>query len=282
MKLIRFNGDRIGIIEPAGVRDVTALFDLSARWPLPQGDIVIRQLRGLLPKLAALADNASLLSFDRIKLDSPVANPGKIIGAPVNYKAHIDEANADAAINQGRVYTTLEAYGLFLKANSSLAGPSAPLRLTFPDRRTDHEVELAVVIGQEVRDIAEAKALEVVAGYTIGLDMSLRGKEVPSYRKSADGYSIVGPWLVTPDEIADPNNLTLSLSVNGEVRQAGSTKMQTLNVAQVIAYASRVYTLYPGDIIMTGTPSGVGPVSNGDVINAHVEGLGSFDISVMS
>lgn len=280
MKLVRFNRERIGLLVQGGVRDITNHFDLVARWPLPPGDMVIRQLAEVLPRLSAPDAAAPLLPLDGIELDSPVANPGKIIGAPVNYKEHIDEANSDAEINQGRVYTTLEAYGLFIKANSSLAGPSTPLRLTFPDRRSDHEVELVAVIGKEVRDVPEADALSVVAGYTIGLDISLRGKEVPSYRKSPDGYGIIGPWLVTPDEIPDPDNLDLSLSVNGETRQTACTRQLILNVAQVIAYASRVYTLYPGDIIMTGTPAGVGPVSAGDTIRASVKGLGELEIGV--
>lgn len=276
MKLVRFNGNRIGLLVGNAIRDVTVFFDLDARWPLPPGDIMVRQLWDLMPTLATLDRNAPLVPLDEVRLDAPVANPNKIIGAPVNYRSGAEAESGYTAVED----SPLAPKGLFVKANSSLAGPSTAMRLTFPDRPTNHEVELAVVIGREVRDIRAEDALGVVAGYTIGLDMSLGGPEQPSYRKSPDGYAIIGPWLVTPDEIADPDNLALSLSVGGVLRQSASTRLLILNVAQLIAYASRVYTLYPGDILMTGTPGGIGSVGDGDTISASVEGLGALEIRV--
>lgn len=281
MKICRFNHDRVGVIEDGMVHDVTDLFDLKAQWPIEPGDLVIRQL-GKLEGVLNREPVREPLSLSSVRLESPVANPGKIIGAPVNYKAHIDEANADEEINTGKTYTTLEAYGLFIKANSSLIGPHDEIRSVSAERRTDHEVELAVVIGRTAKNISVDEALDCVAGYAIGLDMSLRGQEVPSYRKSADTYSVLGPWLVTRDEIQDPDNLALELRVNGEPRQASNTRLLLLNVRRVIAHASAIYTLYPGDIIMTGTPEGVGPVLPGDRIQASVEGLGELDIRVAS
>lgn len=280
MKICRFNQDRIGVIEGDQVYDITEFFELKVKWPVPAYDIVIEQLEKVLSTNKDAIKHQPSYDLSSVRLESPVANPGKIIGAPVNYRAHIDEANADEAINTGKTYTTLEAYGLFLKANSSLIGPHDEIQSAFAERRTDHEVELAVVIGRDARHVSAADALDYVAGYCVALDMSLRGPEVPSYRKSPDTYSVLGPYLVTPDEVGDPDNLALKLRVNGELRQNSNTNMLLLNVSRVIEYASALYTLYPGDVIMTGTPAGVGPVLPGNLIDAEVEKLGALSIRV--
>jgi 2-keto-4-pentenoate hydratase/2-oxohepta-3-ene-1,7-dioic acid hydratase in catechol pathway len=220
--------------------------------------------------------------LNAVKLKSPVANPSKIIGAPVNYQLHIDEAtkNPTAFANPSSNMLNIRTAGPFLKANSSLVGPSEGVSLRFPDRRNDHEVELAVVIGKTGSAIPAAKALDYVAGYAIGLDMTVRGTEDRSVRKSIDSYSVLGPWLVTADEIADPNNLDLWITVNNEPRQKSNTKMLILNVQQCIEFFSSYYTLLPGDIIMSGTPEGVGPVKNGDLMIAEVEKVGRMEVRV--
>jgi 2-keto-4-pentenoate hydratase/2-oxohepta-3-ene-1,7-dioic acid hydratase in catechol pathway len=170
--------------------------------------------------------------------------------------------------------------GPFLKANSSLVGPSEGVALRFADRRNDHEVELAVIIGKTGSAIPAARALDYVAGYAIGLDMTVRGTEDRSVRKSIDSYSVLGPWLVTADDIADPNNLDLWITVNNEPRQKSNTRMLILNVQQCIEFFSSYYTLLPGDIIMSGTPEGVGPVKNGDLMIAEVEKVGRMEVRV--
>jgi len=279
MKFCRFNNDRIGVVQGDLVHDVTSLFDRQLSWPTAPGDTIVAQMPAVHAAGIELA-KMPIVPLADVRLESPVANPNKIIGAPVNYHAHIAEANADTEINSGRTYTTLEAYGLFLKANSSLIGPQDEMSLAFADRRTDHEVELVVVIGKTARHVSRDDAFEYIAGFTVGLDMTVRGQEVPSYRKSPDGYCVLGPWLVTPDEIENPDNLALCLTVNGEVRQAANTDLLIFGVARLIEYASAIYTLYPGDIIMTGTPAGVGPVKAGDVIDATVEDVGSLRIRV--
>ena len=280
MKFCRFNTNRIGVVQGDLIHDVTSLFDRQLFWPTAPGDAVIAQLQAVQAAGIDLA-NMPTVSLADVRLESPVANPNKIIGAPVNYHAHIAEANADNQINSGRTYTTLEAYGLFLKANSSLIGPRDVISLAFSDRRTDHEVELVVVIGKTARHVSRDDAFGYVAGYTVGLDMTVRGQEVPSYRKSPDGYCVLGPWLVTTDEIGNPDNLALSLRVNGEIRQSANTDLLILGVARLIEYASAIYTLHPGDIIMTGTPAGVGPVEPGDTIEATVEEIGSLRIQIV-
>ena len=212
----------------------------------------------------------------------PVANPGKIIGAPINYEAHIDESKQDAGIAHGRNVTSIGDWGLFLKAGSSLIGCSDEIVLRFSDRRNDHEVELGVVIGSVCKQVKAQDAMAHIAGYTVALDMTLRGKEFQCFRKSIDTYSVVGPWMVTPDEIADPNQLDLWLKVNGAMRQQSNTRYLVYDIARLIEYASSMYTLQPGDIIMTGTPAGVKPVEPGDVLQAGIEGVGEFSIRVHS
>ncbi|MBM3601588.1 MAG: fumarylacetoacetate hydrolase family protein, partial [Alphaproteobacteria bacterium] len=172
------------------------------------------------------------------------------------------------------------AWGLFLKANSALVGPSQGVALRFPDRRNDHEVELAVVIGRPGTNIARARALDHVAGYAIGLDMTVRGTELPSFRKSIDSYAVLGPWLVTAEEIANPNALDFSIQVNGTVRQKSNTRYLDFDVERLIEFASSFYTLLPGDIIMTGTPAGVGPVAPGDIMSAEIAGIGAMEVKV--
>jgi len=279
MKICRFNSDRIGLVQGDVVLDVTERFNRRPEWPLPQGDWIIRQIPALRAELnAATPQNYPTVALASVHLESPVANPGKIIGAPINYHAHIEEANADREINHGQTYTTLERYGLFIKASSSLISVSDAVELRFAERRSDHEVELAVVIGKTARMVTKERALDHVLGYSIGLDMTVRGQEWPGFRKSVDTYAVMGPWIVTADEIPDPNVLDLRLSVNGNERQRSNTSLLIMKVQRLIEYASSFYTLYPGDVIMTGTPDGVGPVQPGDLIEAEVQSIGTIQI----
>jgi 2,4-diketo-3-deoxy-L-fuconate hydrolase len=215
-----------------------------------------------------------------VKLESPVANPSKIIAAPVNYMKHVEEARADAGINFGTDIKTIDHYGLFLKSNTSLIGPGSAVRLPALERRMDHEIELALVIGKEGYRIPEHEALEHVAGYAVALDMVIRGTEDRSWRKSYDTFSVLGPWLTTPEEVKDPNNLDFWIKVNGETRQASNTKYLIFGLARLISYASQAYRLYPGDIIMTGTPEGVGPVAPGDIMQCWIDQVGEMKVAV--
>ena len=205
-----------------------------------------------------------------------MANPGKLVAAPVNYEKHLAEVKSDASLHQNTASHTLTIHkaGVFLKATSSLVGRAKASCCGCPDRRTDHEVELAFVIGRTASRVPRAEALRYVAGYAIGLDISIRGTEDKSFRKSADTYSVLGPWLVTADEIADPGALDLELRVNGERRQHSNTREMTLGVAELIEMASSFYTLHPGDVVFTGTPEGVSPIEPGDEIVATIQGIG--------
>jgi 2,4-diketo-3-deoxy-L-fuconate hydrolase len=284
MKLCRFDDNHIGVVRGRHVHDVSAVLDAlpPLRYPAPFGDRLIAHLDRLRPEMERLADAAVPKPVDEVRFLSPVANPSKIIGTPVNYQAHVDEAERDPQIavyleNRSR---SIEEQGLFLKASSSLVGPSEGVAVRFPDRRTDHEVELGVVIGRRTGPVAEADTLDAVAGYAIALDMVMRGKEDRSFRKSPDSYAVLGPWLVTAEELGDPTALAFSLHVNGERRQAANTRDMIIGIARQIAWASSVYTLYPGDIIMTGTCQGVGPVKPGDVMTAAFERIGEMTVPV--
>jgi 2-keto-4-pentenoate hydratase/2-oxohepta-3-ene-1,7-dioic acid hydratase in catechol pathway len=285
MRLCRFDNNRIGLVRGHELHDVTAIVDTllpPLRHPLPFGDHLIANLNALRPGMERLADSTPPRPLDGVRLLSPVANPSKIIGTPVNYRAHAEETQRDpeiAVYSAGRA-RNIKEQGLFLKAASSLVGASEGVAIRFPDRRTDHEAELGVVIGRRTGPVAEADALGVVAGYAIALDMSVRGVEDRSFRKSPDSYAVLGPWLVTADEIADAGALNFSLHVNGELRQAANTREMIISIAQQISWASSFYTLYPGDIIMTGTCQGVAPVKPGDVMTLSFERIGEMTVLV--
>jgi 2-keto-4-pentenoate hydratase/2-oxohepta-3-ene-1,7-dioic acid hydratase in catechol pathway len=282
MRFCRFNDNRLGVVRDNLVHDVTAVLDglPALRWPTPPGDHFFNHFDALRPQMQARADQVPGVSIESVKLLSPVANPGKIVAAPVNYALHLDESRVDKAINFGTQVKTIADYGVFLKATSSVIGASQTVMADWPDRRIDHEVELALVIGRKGFRIPESQALSHVAGYMIGLDMTIRGTEDRSFRKSLDTFTVLGPWLVTADELGDPSQLDLEITVNGQPRQKSNTALLIWNVQKLIAYASQAYTLYPGDVIMTGTPEGVAPVVPGDTMRARIERIGQMQVAV--
>lgn len=289
MKLCRFDNDCLGLIEGDDVFDVSAALDSlpQLQWPVPLGDYLIAHLPAVMEAVRLVPRSARPLKLSQVRLHSPITNPSKVMAAPANYRLHVEQDTKDAGVDQGvhrkaleGVERPAEKYGLFLKATSAIAGPSEGVTLIMPDRRTDHELELGVVIGRSGHAISRADAMSHVAGYCIGLDMTVRGTEDRSFRKSPDTYTVLGPCFVSADEIADPHALTMSLWVNGQRRQHSSTGAMTIDIPDLIELASRVYTLHPGDVILTGTPEGVGPVVAGDEIRASCEGIGEMTLKV--
>jgi len=272
MRLCRFGENRLGIVDGDRLRDVTAALDVIPphRYPFPPGDLLIANLEKLTARAGELAKTAAPVPVDSQSLLSPVANPSKIIGAPMNYRTGQDEAAVAAALS----------IGLFLKANGSLAGASEGIALRMMERQIDYEVELGVVIGKQASNVKRDEALKYVAGYAVALDITPHGKEERSLRKSCETYTVLGPWLVTADEIPEPGNLDLQLDVNGERRQQGNTRQMIRDVPGLIEYASSFYTLYPGDIFLSGTPAGVGPLKPGDELVASIEKIGTMKVSV--
>jgi 2-keto-4-pentenoate hydratase/2-oxohepta-3-ene-1,7-dioic acid hydratase in catechol pathway len=286
MRLARFDDHRLGLVEGDRIRDVTAVCARlpAQRWPLPVGDLLIAQLAELAPAIREAARDAPARPVREVRLLSPVANPPRIIAAPLNYRAHQAEAagSKDFAIDVSSegFATPIDKFGLFLKSSTSVVGPGEGIELAFPGRRNDYELELAVVIGRRARNVSRADALGLVAGYCIGLDISVRGTEDRSYRKSADTYTVLGPWLVTPDEVPDPGALGLRLTMDGDVRQDGNTRDLIVDVPDLIARASHAFALHPGDVILTGTPEGVGPLRPGATLHASIERIGEMDVGV--
>lgn len=269
MKLLRHGPkgfEKPGLLDRAGVlRDLSAhLADLDPASLAPRA----------LARLRAL-DPATLPALDpTVRLGVPVAGIRDFFAIGLNYRDHAAEAKM--ALPAEPV--------LFSKATGSLAGACDPLVLPPGSAKTDWEVELAVVIGTEARFVAEEKALSHVAGYMVCNDLSERAYQLEQggqwiKGKSFDGFGPLGPWLVTSDEVPDPQALTLWLELNGTRMQQGRTADMVFGVAQLIAYLSRFLTLKPGDVITTGTPAGVGMgwgvfLKPGDVMRLGVEGLG--------
>ena len=282
MRISIFNDNRLGIVNSDRIHDVTSVLDAlpARRYPLPRHDLLIEALPELRARLEQVARETPGIPLSEARLLSPIANPGKIVAAPVNYRKHLEEAIAEPETFSAAHVRRIQETGLFLKATSSLIGPSQAVRIRQSERRTDHEVELAVVIGRVCDRVTSFDALSYVAGYTIGLDITVRGPEERSMRKSIDTYTVLGPWIVTADEIGDPANLELAINVNDEPRQRANTRDLILGIPELIAFASSYYTLFPGDILLTGTPEGVGPIRAGDTMHADIERIGSMSVFV--
>ncbi|RYE51789.1 MAG: FAA hydrolase family protein, partial [Hyphomicrobiales bacterium] len=215
---------QLGAVVDGRVYQVNAALQAlpPARYPAAPGDLLVANLDLVRVAINQLLPTAASIPVEKAHFLSPVANPGKIIGVPVNYADHVAEANADQATFTDRYKGEVREQGLFLKAASSLIGPSEGVALRFPQRLSHHEMELGVVIGKTAANVAIEDALDYVAGYAIALDMTVRGPEDRSLRKSVDSYAVLGPWLVTADDVADAQKLDIRLAVNGEPRQAAN------------------------------------------------------------
>ncbi|MGB4777328.1 fumarylacetoacetate hydrolase family protein [Microbacterium sp.] len=269
MKLALFNGHRAGIVDGDHIVDVTDLLPAASPagawsdWLAVYGDFT---------GVAALdQERQPRLPLAEVALDAPLPRPGKLIAAPVNYVDHQVEMSEQK---------TIAEYGVFLKATSSILRPAGTVRLPYSDKRTDQEGELGIVIGRTATNIARGEALSHVAGYTGVIDISVRSTEDRSTRKSFDTFTPIGPWIVTPDEVGDPDALQLDCWVGDQHRQSVSTAEMIFDVAQLVAYASGVMTLWPGDVIASGTPAGVGSLSDGDQIVLEIERIGRLAVGV--
>jgi 2-keto-4-pentenoate hydratase/2-oxohepta-3-ene-1,7-dioic acid hydratase in catechol pathway len=262
---------KLGVVRGTMVHDVTAVTDElpSVRWPYPAGDQLIANLETLRPKMEALADTVPGVPVDRVLLRAPVANPGKFVCGAGNHKVVLGAGGHPRRL------------GFLFKMTNAAAGPADGVTLRWPERVTFHEAEIAIVIGKQGTGIPASAALDHVAGYCIGLDMTMQGPEFPSFGKSFDTYGMMGPWLTTRDEIADPDNLGFRLTVNGEERTRDSTASLVLGIRDLVEHAASVMTLHPGDVIFSGTPPmSVGPVVPGDVMHVAMDGLGEMTVKV--
>jgi 2-keto-4-pentenoate hydratase/2-oxohepta-3-ene-1,7-dioic acid hydratase in catechol pathway len=266
MKFLRYGevgAEKPGVLDSEGrIRDLSGGVDDLA------GD-VLADLPNVDPESLPLVAGAP-------RIGPPVGRVGKYMCIGLNYSDHAAEAGMDLP----------KEPILFMKATSAICGPHDPVSLPRGSEKSDWEVELAVVIGKPAKYVSEAEALDHVAGYCVANDVSERAFQTErggqwTKGKSPDTFGPLGPWLVTPDEVGDPQNLDLWLDVNGTRRQTGNTRAMVFSVAEVISYLSQMMTLEPGDVIATGTPPGVGmgqtpPVylRDGDVMTLGVAGLG--------
>ncbi len=279
MKLLRYGdpgAERPGILDPSGkIRDLSGvIYDIGGSNLSPQPLAQLRQLH-----LESLP-----LVPDAVRLGPCVASVGKFVCIGLNYSDHAAES--------GMAVPTEPV--VFMKATSSICGPNDLVEIPKGSTKTDWEVELGVVIGSKAKYVAEQDALAYVAGYCVVNDLSERAFQLESTGqwvkgKSADTFGPIGPWLVTADEVPDPQNLRLWLEVDGKRVQDGSTRTMVFGIAHLISYLSRFMTLHPGDIISTGTPPGVGlgqkpPVylRPGNRMRLGVEGLGEQQQQVVS
>lgn len=271
MKLLRYGpmgSEKPGVIDADGnIRDLSAVVaDIAGETLAPEK----------LAELAAL-DFAELpLAENTGRLGPCVSGTGKFICIGLNYADHAAESGLDVPPEPV----------VFMKATSAICGPNDPVIIPRGSMKTDWEVELGLVIGKRAKYVHQADALDYVAGYCVINDVSERSFQIEhagqwTKGKSADNFGQTGPWLVTKDEIADPQNLKMWLSVNGEIRQDGATNTMVFGAARLVAYLSNFMSLHPGDIISTGTPPGVGMGMNpptylkpGDLLELGIEGLG--------
>jgi 2-keto-4-pentenoate hydratase/2-oxohepta-3-ene-1,7-dioic acid hydratase in catechol pathway len=273
MKLLRFNGGRIGLLQDGKVYDASSLVgsDPSA-WP-PTGMVqLIANFETLRPKLEQALKGPGV-PLESVSLEAPLVWPHKVLAYPVNYLAHGHEMNSKNRANIN---------GFFLKANSSISGPRDPIVLPdVPSREIHHECELGLIIGKRGRHIELSSALDHIFGYCCLIDCTVRGNEERVMRKSYDTFMPIGPVIVTRDEVGDPSNLDMKLWVNGQLKQDANTRDLLVDIPNMITLASSVLTLEPGDIIATGTPAGVGPIRAGDVVAIEIERVGRMEIPVV-
>jgi 2-keto-4-pentenoate hydratase/2-oxohepta-3-ene-1,7-dioic acid hydratase in catechol pathway len=271
MKLLRYGAkgqERPGLLDPQGrIRDLSGhVADIGAAVLLPES---IERLKGLDPATLPVVDGNP-------RLGACVAGTGKFICIGLNYSDHAAETGA----------TVPPEPIIFMKATSAITGPNDPIEIPRGSKKTDWEVELGVVIGKPAKYVAESEAMDHVAGYCLINDVSERAFQAErqgqwTKGKSADTFGPIGPWLVTRDEIADPQALPMWLEVNGHRYQNGSTATMVYGVRYLVAYLSQFMSLQPGDIISTGTPPGVGLgqkpevyLKPRDVVTLGIEGLG--------
>ena len=280
MKLASFNGGRIGVVIDEDIVDISDLVNATPNaWPPVAMLHVIARFASLRGKIEDFVQTAARTKLSGVRLETPVAWPNKVIAFPANYHAHVEEMKTGTGLISP---FKADGQGFFLKANSSLSGPNDPIVLpNIQNRQIHHECELAIFIGKGGREISRDDALGHVFGYACLIDVVVRGKEERVMRKSYDSFCPVGPYIVTADEVPDYDAINLQLSVNGETRQNASTRDLIVDIPEMIRMASAVMTLYPGDIIATGTPAGVGPIHGGDKVVIEIGKVGKMSINVV-
>jgi 2-keto-4-pentenoate hydratase/2-oxohepta-3-ene-1,7-dioic acid hydratase in catechol pathway len=285
MKLARFTSDgrtRIGVVVDGGVIELSKI--------LAEPPQTIKELLAdarLQEQIAAALPAAvGAVPLSHVRLEAPIPDPQKYLGIGLNYRDHAEEARkAGIPVPKVQVW--------FNKQVSSITGPFSPIHLPFASDKVDYEAELGVVIGRRGRHVPPSEAPSLIAGYFIANDVTARDWQHASptwtLGKSFDTHGPIGPWIVTADAIADPHNLDMRLYVNGELRQSANTSLMIHNIYAQIAHLTTVMTLEPGDLLATGTCSGIGAarvppqfLEVGDVVRVEIDGLGHIENTVIA
>ncbi|MEE9606503.1 MAG: fumarylacetoacetate hydrolase family protein [Myxococcota bacterium] len=282
MKIATFSHDgatRVGIVQKEGVVDLARV----APGLPPTALGLLEAGPGALREAAVAAEGAEVLPLEKVTLDAPILRPPKFFGVGLNYADHIAESGLEPPAHPT----------IFNKQSTCVTGPNAPIHLPRASSALDYEGELGFVIGRRCRHVSRDDARDVIAGYLVVNDVSVRDWQlrVPTWTmgKSFDTHGPIGPWLVSADEIPDPHALRLRTWVNGELRQESSTKELIFDCFALVEHLSTAFTLEPGDIVATGTPGGVGIAQKppvllkvGDVVRIEIEGIGQLENPVVA
>ncbi len=271
--LVRNGRQSLGVVDDRGVR------------PIPDAAGIPGNLIDVLPESEVLLERMSKsvadvlpLPLDDVSLLAPISVPGKILAIGLNYRAHVEETGREVSPHQ--IW--------FNKQRTCITGPYDVIDKPVASDMVDYEGELVVVIGKRCRHVPAERAHEVIAGYMVGNDVSVRDwqRRTPTMQmgKSFDTHGPIGPWMVTADEIEDPQNLTIKTSVNGEERQSSNTSSMIHSIREQIEHLTTAFTLEPGDLIFTGTPEGVGAamdppqfLKDGDVVRIEISDVGAIE-----
>jgi len=295
MKLVSYSKEQT---VSCGILSSDLIIDIPGAWKGPNSPKSVKEILekgpSLLERIAELADSAAAaISLGSVKLLAPVPRPGKLIALAGNYAEHIKEAGKALGLSDSPRLTTVPRP--FIMPATAVIGPGDEIPWPVYSKTIDYEIELAVIIGRKAKYVAAEEALEFVGGYTIANDVSARTVTFKQGRakrpwdefydwlngKWADGFCPMGPYLLTADEIEDVQNLDMTLTVNGKVRQNANTGQMIYAVAEIVSFLSQIMTLEPGDIIATGTPAGVGMATGeflhaGDKIECKIQTLGTL------
>jgi 2-keto-4-pentenoate hydratase/2-oxohepta-3-ene-1,7-dioic acid hydratase in catechol pathway len=295
MKLALFDDNRLGVVLDAEGSAVDAsVVDVTDALPWPHDPDPItagwwralcRDFATLRPALERAAADGPRRPLAEVTLRAPALAPSKVVAAACNYGEHVAEMHGVQERTLGRVEAWMMEFDVFLKSPSSIVGPGAdvvlPREVVAAGHEVHHESELVIVIGTGGKDIPLAEAMDHVLGFTAGLDITVRSAADRSKRKSFDSFSPLGPWIVTTDEAGDGSDLDILLTSGGEVRQSVNTRDLLTPVPQIVAYASTVMTLNPGDVLFTGAPPGVGPIASGEKLEMTISRVGSMTVGVV-
>jgi 2-keto-4-pentenoate hydratase/2-oxohepta-3-ene-1,7-dioic acid hydratase in catechol pathway len=287
VRLALFDEFRLGMVSGDEITDVSAALPVHDADPLTAGwwRALCRDFPALRPGLEAAGAAGTAVKLADVRLRAPALNPSKIIACASNYREHVAEMHDVQRRTLGRVEDWMMNFDVFLKAPSAISGPAddivLPRRVLDAGQEIHHEAELVIVIGAGGKDIPADAAPQHVLGYTIGLDITVRGAADRSRRKSYDTFAPLGPWVTTADEVGDPAALQIDLVRNGDDhRQHSRTRDLITPVAAIVSYASQAMTLLPGDLIFTGAPPGVGPIYAGDKLETTISRIGSMTVTV--